>query len=260
MKRRRAALESLRSWQEIQSTVTIPAPGTADMAPEERVTPSGQTLFTFHTEGGDIYATEAELEDPIVVVVPSVTVLAPSELHSAMSRGEVVFTDPAALSAAIEERGLSDVVGSITPVAYRANEQYRRALGAHAINVVGFVGGGIVVLLTGLVAAVVLVEKDRKRAFVHRLSGLGPLTAHRSGLLLEGVLLTATLALAVVPQWFRDPKDVRTVIDLGTVDTENFLLEQTALDIGVVAASAALLLACLALAHRRASRSPVVDT
>jgi hypothetical protein len=50
------------------------------------------------------------------------------------------------------------------------------------------------------------------------------------------------------------------VIDLGTVDTENFLLEQTALDIGVVAASAALLVACLALAHRRASRSPTVDT
>ncbi|QHF25706.1 hypothetical protein GTU73_18040 [Rathayibacter sp. VKM Ac-2804] len=256
--RRQSALAELHSWQDIQSSVSDPAPGTVDLPVVEHVVPSGQTLVTFGS-GDMVFQPEPELVDPIVVVLPSVDVLAHSELIAVITQGGVIFTDPPALSGAIEERGLSGVVGSITPVAYQANEQYRRALGAHAINVTGFVSGGIVVLLTGLVAAVVLVEKDRKRAFVHRLSGLGPLTAHRSGLLLEGVLLTATLALAVVPQWFRDPKDVRTVIDLGTVDTENFLLEQTALDIGVVASSAALLVACLALAHRRASRSPVVD-
>ncbi|QHC57561.1 hypothetical protein [Rathayibacter sp. VKM Ac-2760] len=259
VQRRRAVLADLRSWQDIQSGVSLSAPGTVDLPAAEQVVPSGQTLVTFHA-AGDVFHPEAELVDPVVVVLPSVGVLADSELVAMITLDEVVFTDPAALAAAIEERGLSGVVSSITPVAYQANEQYRLALGAHAINVIGFVSGAIVVLLTGLVAAVVLVEKDRKRAFVHRMSGLGPLTAHRSGLLLEGVLLTATLALAVVPQWFRDPKDVRTVIDLGTVDTENFLLEQTALDIGVVVASAVLLVACLALAHRRASRSSTVDT
>ncbi|TCL83215.1 MULTISPECIES: hypothetical protein [unclassified Rathayibacter] len=256
---RLSVLADLHSWQDTQSSVSDPAPGTVGLPVAEHVVPSGQVLVTLGS-GEHSFRPEPELVDPVVVVLPSVGVLAASELVAVITQGGVIFTEPAALPAAIEVGGLSPFVASITPVAYQANEQYRRALGAHVINVIGFVSGGIVVLLTGLVAAVVLVEKDRKRAFVHRLSGLGPLTAHRSGLLLEGVLLTATLALAVVPQWFRDPKDVRTVIDLGTVDTENFLLEQTALDIGVVAASAALLLACLALAHRRASRSPVVDT
>ncbi|MWV48667.1 hypothetical protein GRS96_05155 [Rathayibacter sp. VKM Ac-2803] len=260
MDRTRAVLEELRLWQRIQSQVSDPAPETAGSAVEERTIPAGQTLYTFRAGDSDPFATETMLEDPIVVVLPSISAVAPSELFSAITRGSVVFTEPEALPAALEERGLTEAVASITPVAYQANEQYRRALGTLSINVIGLVGAAVVVLLTGLVAAVVLVEKDRRRAFVHRFSGLGPLSAHRSGLLLEGVLLSATLALAVVPMWFRDPRDVRTVLDLGSVDTETFVVEQTALALGLTALSGALLLACLALAHVRAARSRSVDS
>ncbi|SMH42618.1 hypothetical protein SAMN06295885_2020 [Rathayibacter oskolensis] len=258
--RRQKVMADVRTWQEIQSGVAVPSPGTVDLPIEEQTVPTGQTLFTFRTLDVDVFERETMVKDPILVIVPSMDVVAPSELFSAISRGAVVFTAPDAVPAAVEQLGLSDMVASITPVAYQANEQYRRALGTLSINLIGLISGGLVVLLTGLVAAAVLVEKDRRRAFVHRFSGLGPLSAHRSGLLLEGALLSATLALAVVPLWFRDPQDVRTVLDLGTVDTEMFVIEQTALAVGLTVLSAVLLVACLGLAHLRAARSRTVDS
>ncbi|KQQ03340.1 MULTISPECIES: hypothetical protein [unclassified Rathayibacter] len=258
--RRQSLLADLRSWQEIQVHVQAPASGTAGLPIAERIIPSGQTLYTFRTLDSDLYSRETTLDDPIVIVVPSVSVVAPSELFSAITRGAVVFTAPESIPEAVEERGLSRIVASITPVAYQANEQYQRALGTHSINLIGLAGGALVVLLTGLIAAVVLVEKDRQRAFVHHFSGLGPLSAHRKGLLLEGVLLAATLVLAVVPMWLRDPRDVQTVLDLGTVDTETFVIEQTALAVGLTVLSGALLVACLGLAHVRAARSRSVDS
>lgn len=258
--RRERVIAEVRLWQEIQAEVSIPALDTADLPIDEITVPRGQKLFTFRSLGIDPLAQETALEEPILVVLPSVTAIAPSELFAAITRGTVVFTAPDDLPEAIGEHGLTDIVASITPVAYQANEQYRRALGTLTINVIGLVSGAVVVLLTGLVAAVVLVEKDRQRAFVHHFSGLGPLSAHRVGLLLEGVLLAATLAIAVVPMWFRDPTDVRTVLDLGTVDTEMFVLEQTGLAVGLTALSGMLLVACLGLAHVRAARSRSVDS
>ncbi|WKK73143.1 hypothetical protein Q0F99_10100 [Rathayibacter oskolensis] len=260
VERSRAAVAELRQWQEMQSGVSLPSPETVDLPVDERTIPAGQTLFTFRTSDHDPLATETMLEDPIVIVLPSVSVIAPSELFSALTRGAVVFTDPGSVAAAIEDRGLSEVVAFLTPVAYQANEQYQRALGTHSINLIGLAGSAVVVLLTGLIAAMVLVEKDRRRAFVHHFSGLGPLSAHRTGLLLEGVLLAATLVLAVVPMWFRDPRDVQTVLDLGTVDTSTFVIEQTALAVTVTVLSGALLVACLGLAHVRAARSRSVDS
>ncbi|MBO0985205.1 hypothetical protein [Rathayibacter sp. SD072] len=252
--RRQVVLEELRWWQETQSRVAVPAPATAALPVEERITPRGQTLFTFRSTDVDVLARATSLEDPILVVLPSIDAYAPSEVYSAITRGAVLFTDPEAIPATLDERGLTDVVVSITPVAYQANEQYQRALGTLSINVLGLVSGTLVVLLTGLVSAMVIAEKDRRRAFVHRIAGLPPLSAHRSGLALEGVLLAGAVTVAVVPMWLRDPRDVRTVLDLGTVDTEEFVLEQSLLALGVTALSSLLLVACLALARRRAAR------
>ncbi|KQQ08672.1 hypothetical protein [Rathayibacter sp. Leaf296] len=252
--RRRVVLEDVRAWQETQSGVAVPASGTVSLGIEERVLPRGQTLFTFRSTDVDVLARETSVEDPVLVVLPSIDVYAPSEVYSAITRGAVLFTDPGAVPDALRERGLEDQVVALTPVAYQANEQYQRALGTLSINVLGLVSGTVVVLLTGLVSAMVMAEKDRRRAFVHRIAGLGPLSAHRSGLVLEGVLLLGAVAVSVVPMWFRDPRDVRTVLDLGTVDTERFVLEQSLLALGLTALSSALLVACLALARHRAAR------
>ncbi|MCM6762967.1 hypothetical protein NB037_11115 [Rathayibacter sp. ZW T2_19] len=250
----RAVLEEVGEWQSIQAGVSVPAPATDDLVLDERPIRAGQVLPTFRSFDVDVLARETALRDPIVVVLPSIDAYAPSEVLSAITRGTVMFTDPEALPDALDQRGLTDQVVSITPVAYQANEQYQRALGTLSINVMGLVSGVVVVLLTGLVSAMVIAEKDRRRAFVHRIAGLPPLSAHRSGLALEGVLLLGAVTVAVVPMWLRDPRDVRTVLDLGTVDTEEFVLEQSLLALGVTALSSVLLVACLALARRRAAR------
>lgn len=248
-----AADELVRGFLSIQSTISDGVPGTSEL-PVVRRSGAAQTLTTFRSAQAGLNTRQATVTDPVVVVLPSVSVLAPSEILAFTSTGSLVFTDPESVETEIAARGLREAVAFVEPVAYHAEESYRRALGDVSTNVASLIAGAVVVLLTGLTASVVVVEKDRQRAFVHHVSGLPPLSAHRSALILEALLMAGAAALGTVPLWFRDPRDVRTVLDLAGPDAQLVLLGQSALGIAASAAGSGLLVLCLVLAHQRAAR------
>ena len=241
------------AFLQIQSQIRDGVPGTSELPVLERPI-AAQTLSTFRSAQAGLNIRQARVADPIVVVLPSLAVLAPSEILAFTSQGCMIFTDPQAVESEIDARDLGDLIAFVEPVAYHADESYRRALGDLSTNVAALVAGAIVVLLTGLVAALVVVEKDRQRTFVHHVSGLPPLSAHRTALILEVVLVTGVAALGIVPLWFRDPEDVRTVLDLAGADAQVILLGQSALGVIATVAGTALFVACLRLAHARAAR------
>lgn len=257
--RRQRATAEIEDFLFMQSRIENGVPSTADLPVIERAI-SRQTVSTFRSSQAGWNTLDTSIDDPIIAVLPSISAMAPSEIFADITVGAVVFTDPGAVSREIEARHLGEAVASVVPVAYQANEQYRRALGTLSLNVLGLIAAVLVVLLTGLVTAAVAVEKDRQRAFVHHLSGLPPLSAHRSALLIEGVLLAGVTALAVVPLWFRDPKDVRTVLDLAGADSHVVLAEQSALGLAATAGSAVLFVVCLAFAHTRSARARPHDS
>lgn len=219
-----------------------------------------QELFTFRTGSGDVMNGPAVVHDAAIVVIPGLDHLAPSEIFAGVTNGGIVFTDPAAVTAAVHSQGLDHVVAAIQPVAYQADERYRQALGTVTINVAGFVASVIVVTGSALIVAVVSVEKNKQRLFVQHISGWPFLAAHRGALIIESVLIAAVAAISVVATWTRDPLSVRTVVDRGTASTENYLVEQSVIAVAVCITASGLLVGALALAHRRMVRRHSADS
>lgn len=248
-------------WYRFQHELTlsdVPDPDEVPIA-QTRIQ-DDQRLFTFRTGSGTVLNGPAISENATLIVLPSLRLIPLSELFAAVSTGDIVFTDPAATTAAVHERGLDSAIAAIQPVAYQANESYREALGSVTVNIASLLAAIIVVALTALIVAIVTVEKNHQRLFVQHLSGWSFIGAHRAALLLEGALVAGIALVSLIAAWNRDPLSVQTVIDLGTISTQDYLVNQSLIALGVSGGAAALLIASLAIAAQRMIRRHSADT
>ncbi|MCU1526699.1 MAG: hypothetical protein JWP75_462 [Frondihabitans sp.] len=137
------------------------------------VTKSGQRVFNYST--GD--STSSQL-DPVIAVLPSATPLVSSDwIASSMTGGEVLFDDAGTLRTEIRAAGLEPYIGSIDHVsdlaAVRLSDQER------VLRASTFAGilAALITVLSSVVLAVAIAERNRRIDFARFVNGATPRTA-----------------------------------------------------------------------------------
>lgn len=161
-----------------------------------------QKLFTYTPASGTGASTQAwgavksVVTDPVLVIVPSANGLLTDDSYASIaSQQEALLTDPrAAASKVHSDPGLERFVRGITPVADTAARTVAADAADLRSTVFTAVAGCLVVLMTGVAAALVHTRRMAQRLVVRHLNGWSFIATHRRALAVEAVVLTAVVA------------------------------------------------------------------
>ena len=237
------------SWEENNG---VPPRFRVETAPSQ----AGQRLFTY---GATYLGTQNDVpfvQDPVIIAVPNGSpALHPFvHYHSYATMGAALTLDQESVLEVVEERTLSAPVDSVQPVALAAADEYRQVSAQVRMEAATLIAAFCVLLVTGITVCAVHTRAHGRLILVRYLHGRRFLTTHRSLVVLEAVLAVLFVGWAVwdtrgqLAFFESSPSTVPPDTVMRAVALGPFMA------VGISVASLGLMVAVLALFHRRIVR------